>query len=441
MRLVNGWCLLISVMAMGCIEEEKVVDSGGGGTDGTDGADGTDGTDGTDGGGNGGVECVDGLGTLSGTYMGDITLSPEYCSAYLLSGGVFFGDPSSANNTNTLTIAPGTLIYGDNATKGFLAVQRGAKIMAEGTADAPIVFTSPLPEGSRARGDWGGIMLNGKAPINNCSDGTTEALPCEAVAEGDAGTYGGEDPADSSGTMRYVRIEFGGIDITPENQVNGLALQGVGSGTVLSYIQVHMNLDDGMEFFGGAAEADHVLITGAGDDQFDWTDGWTGGVSELCIAQFADIGDRGIEADNNEDENNAIPRSNPTLTNVTLVGAAPEGTGITLRRGTSANLTNVVVAGFAKGCLDVDDAATYAHGGLSITNSLFACESVVKVDDGEVEDAELENWLLGDGRNMTAGSVDLTGFAPSAGGNLDGAGMGCVQGDDWTQGWTISSLD
>ncbi|MFM2247490.1 MAG: hypothetical protein RL071_3564 [Pseudomonadota bacterium] len=428
--------LCVFPMVISACVGEKEIDEGDSGTAGDGGA--GDGGAG-DGGGEGGSggDCVDGLTTLSGVYTSDLSLSPEACPAYLLSGGVFIGDPESAGNSNTLTIAPGTVIYGDNATKGFLAVQRGARIVAEGTADAPIIFTSALPEGSRSRGDWGGIIVNGKAPINNCSDGTSESLPCEAESEGDAGTYGGDDPTDSSGSLKYVRIEFGGIDITPENQVNGLALQGVGSGTSVSYVQVHMNLDDGVEFFGGTVQADHLLITGAGDDQLDWTDGWTGGASEVCIQQGADIGDRGIEADNNEDENNALPRSTPTLRNLTIIGAAEEGVGMTLRRGTSADIDGLILSGFGKACLDVDDDATYGATGLSITNSVLACATNFAVDDEEPSDASLEaGFLSGDG-NVATSPLRFSGFTAS--GDLPTAG--CLAGGDWTTGWTTAAMN
>ena len=249
------------------------------------------------------MACKDGLAVLSGTYTSDLTIGPSVCDAFLLQGGVFIGE-SGANSGVTLFIEPGTVVYGDPASAGFLAVQQGSFIEANGTADAPIVFTSAQAAGSRARSDWGGIILNGRAPINNCSDGSSEVADCSAESEGDAGTYGGDDPSDSSGSMQYVRIEFGGTEISPENEVNGLALAGVGSGTTLSHIQVHMNKDDGIEFFGGTASADHLVITGAGDDSLDWTDGWTGSASHVCIQHFDDDGDRGIEADNNGDENN-----------------------------------------------------------------------------------------------------------------------------------------
>jgi hypothetical protein len=385
--------------------------------------------------------CANGIMALSGTYDEDITIGPSVCGAFLLIGGVFIGE-DAGNSGVTLTIEPGTTIYGDPASGGFLSVQQGSFIEANGTADAPIVFTSAQAVGNRARSDWGGIILNGKAPINNCSDGGGEVAGCTAQAEGDAGTYGGDDPADSSGSLQYVRIEFGGSEISPENEVNGLALQGVGSGTTLSHIQVHMNKDDGIEFFGGTVNADHLVITGAGDDSLDWTDGWSGTVSHVCIEQYDDGGDRGIEADNNSNENNALPRSAPSISYVSLVGAGTDRTGMTLREGTAVSLSHIAAAGFDQGCLDIDDTAAHAQldaGALTITNSVLGCgENNFKVDTtdtGAVEepaDEAIGAWWSDQG-NDTMRTLTFSGFEA----NVDG--VGCIpDGDDWTAGWTTT---
>ena len=154
---------------------------------------------------------------------------------YLLRGAVF------VKNGAILTIEPGVKIYGEQATNGTLIIAQGSKIMAEGTASAPIVMSSDAFEGSRARGQWGGLIINGSAPTNQ---GVT-------FGEGDTGAFGGNDPTDSSGVLRYVRVEYAGIEFSPDNELNGIAFQGVGSGTVVDHVQVHMNQDDGVEMFGG----------------------------------------------------------------------------------------------------------------------------------------------------------------------------------------------
>ena len=389
------------------------------------------------------IACDNGLAVLSGTYTSNITIGPSVCDAFLLQGGVFIGE-SGGNTGATLFIEPGTTIYGDPASAAFLAIQQGSYISANGTPDAPIVFTSAQAEGARARSDWGGIIINGRAPINNCSDGTSEVVGCTAESEGDAGTYGGDQPDDFSGSMRYVRIEFGGSEISPENEVNGLALAGVGRGTTISHIQVHMNKDDGIEFFGGTVNADHLVITGAGDDSLDWTDGWTGSASHVCIEHFSDDGDRGIEADNNGDENNALPRSAPTLSYVSLVGAGESRTGMTIREGTAVSVSHLAAAGFDKGCLDVDNDATYDQvddGLTTFSASVLGCgDKNFKVDtddSGAVEepaDEALGSWWSSMG-NETDNALSFSGFEASV------PGVGCIpDGVDWTAGWTNTDV-
>ena len=160
-----------------------------------------------------------------------------------------------------------------------LVVRRNAQIMAEGTVEEPIIFTSSKEPGSRARGDWGGLIINGNAPINSCSDNTEEF--CEAFGEGGTGFYGGNDPSDDSGVLKYVRVEFAGTLVSPENELNGIAFQGVGSGTEIDYIQVHMNADDGIEFFGGAAFCQAHFDYGCWR-RFLGLDRWMGWSSTVC---------------------------------------------------------------------------------------------------------------------------------------------------------------
>ena len=192
---------------------------------------------------------------LTGDLLEDRTLLADY--DYLLRDAVFVQDGV------TLTIEPGVTIYGENATNGTLIVSQGGKIIADGTADAPIVMTSDAAIGERGRGQWGGLIINGRAPTNQGI----------AFGEGDTGAFGGDDPNDNSGVLRYVCLEYAGIEFSADNELNGIAFQGVGSGTVVEYVQVHMNQDDGIEMFGGTVNLKYVLVTGARDDSFDWTDG------------------------------------------------------------------------------------------------------------------------------------------------------------------------
>jgi len=305
---------------------------------------------------------------LTGEILTDKTL--ETGKTYLLRAGVFVGK-DDASISPVLTIEPGVTIYGESATDGMLVIRRGAQINAVGTSSQPIVFTSD--KSSRSRGDWGGVIINGQASLNTGS---------EAFGEGDTGPYGGNIDTDNSGTMRYVRIEFAGREISPDNELNGLALQGVGSGTTLDHIQIHMNKDDGIEFFGGTVEAKYLYVTGCSDDQFDWTDGWRGKGQFWVAQQYGDDADQGIEADNNGDDNSASPFSHPTIYNITLVGdkqGEESDIGMLLREGTQANIYNAIVMNFGDCGIDIDHETTFANawsndglsGALTVDYSIF----------------------------------------------------------------------
>jgi hypothetical protein len=272
----------------------------------------------------------------------------------------------------TLTIQAGTTVIGESGSVGALIVERGGKLNAIGTKEAPIVFTSDQPVGQRARGDWGGIILNGRAPVN--LEGG------EGEGEADTGIYGGDDPTDSSGSMRYVRVEFAGTEFSPDNELNGIAFQAVGNGGSYEYIQVHMNKDDGLEWFGGTADIKYALVSNAGDDSFDWTFGWRGRAQFVAITQRGDDADAGIEADNNEFNNELLPRAAPTIYNLTLCGdrdtneGAESTRGALLRRGTAGELRNFVITNFKNVGLEVNGASSLreaANGALRVGNGVI----------------------------------------------------------------------
>lgn len=334
--------------------------------------------------------CEGGVCVLTGTITEDTILTAD--QQWLLRGSVFVGSGNDDDET-VLTIEPGTTILGDSETVGVLIVRRGSKVVAEGTREAPIVFTSSKAPGTRAAGDWGGIILNGRAPINGC-----DSPPCEAFGEGGTGFFGGDRPEDSSGTLRYVRVEFAGRLLSPDNELNGLALQGVGSETVLEYIQIHRGADDGVEFFGGTANFKYILTTGMEDDNLDWTLGWQGKGQYFIAQQWSGFGDNGIEGDNNEDDRDALPRSQPTLCNLTLVGSPQSDKsdyGMLLREGTAGNLSSVVVAGWNDACLDIDHPETFQNaqtdgtptGELLVSRSVFDCSTNFEENNEDVEDA------------------------------------------------------
>ncbi|MCB9640653.1 MAG: hypothetical protein H6728_13295 [Myxococcales bacterium] len=412
-------------------------------------------------------DCNGNICTLEGKYTNDIKLTAD--KEYLLKGGVFVGQDikDGSEIKAKIEIEAGTKIYADTSTKTFLAISRGSMIMAEGTKDKPIIFTSAADVGKRAPGDWGGLIINGKAKINAGK---------EAEGEGGAGYYGGEDDADNSGTLRYIRIEYGGKQITGTNELNGIALQGVGSGTTLEYLQIHMAKDDCIEFFGGTVNFKYILCTGSQDDGLDWTHGWRG-KGQFFISQFyKNAGNNGIEADNLEDDNTATPRSKPTLSNLTLIGhpeSAEDGSGMLLRRGTGANISNAVVLGWKTSCAAIDSSETFKNawstdklnGELAVTNSYFSCATLAsepkpdkvpspefKVEDfiktlnldNKMEDPMLSydpandkapGWVPKDGSPLLSGAkVPSDSFFKQVS-FVGGAGR---DADDWTQGWTTS---
>jgi hypothetical protein len=231
-----------------------------------------------------------------------------------------------------LTVDPGAIVQGIKgaATPSVLVFQRGAKINAAGTPANPIVFTSNQPNGSRGIGDWGGVVMNGNAPAN-CPAGA-------CLAEGLTGIeFGGTDPNDSSGVIQYARIEFSGIELSTDNELNILTQNGVGRGTVEDHIQVNHGFDDGFEWFGGTVNMKFIVATSIGDDDFDWQLGYTGHVQfglGLKNAGNSDTNGRhGFEGDNNENNFAFLPRSNPVFCNVTLVGTKDQGQTGNGRRG------------------------------------------------------------------------------------------------------------
>jgi hypothetical protein len=271
---------------------------------------------------------------------GEVTGSETWVNSnyYVLRGAVFVRDGA------TLNIQAGTRIIGESGSVGTLVIDRGGRIMAIGTAQAPIVFTSDQAIGTRNRGDWGGIIINGRAPVNLAGG--------EGAGEGDTGIYGGTDPNDNSGVLRYVRVEFSGIEFSPDNELNGIAFQGVGRGTQVEFVQAHMSRDDGLEWFGGTADVKRAVVSNAADDSFDWTFGWSGRAQFIAVTQRGDDADNGIEADNNEFNNNALPRSHPQIYNITMCGDPDTNEGgespraANLRRGTAFTIRNFLITGF-----------------------------------------------------------------------------------------------
>lgn len=264
--------------------------------------------------------CTAAGATITGTQSGCVEVAAD--STVTLSGTVKFpsGSALKINEGATLKAETGGVFT-------YVIIDRGAAIVAIGTEAKPITFTSDKTAGSRARQDWGGIIINGKAQVNVSSPS----------GEGNSGTYGGSVDADNSGTLKYVRIMFAGKDFQTTDELNGLALQGVGSGTTIDYVQFHNNLDDGIEMFGGNVNLKHIVSTANGDDGIDCTYGWRGKVQwaialaleskpsnddpagALGSPNSGKIGNRALEHDNNGSDNAATPLGSVTYSNLTAV--------------------------------------------------------------------------------------------------------------------------
>lgn len=273
------------------------------------------------------------------------------------------------DNAN-LTIEAGATILGENGSA--LIVTRDSQLFSRGRPDSPVVFTSAQGEGKRSRGDWGGVVLLGTAPVNQPSP------QIEGIAAGDQrGSFGGTDASNSCGVVEYTRIEFAGFEVYQNNELNGLTLGGCGSNTIVRHVQVHRPLDDGIEMFGGTVDLKNILVTGAADDSIDWDWGWRGRVQFAVIQQHAGIGDNAFEGDNNGDQHEALPRSEPVFYNVTLAGTGQgvkSHRGMVLREGTGGHFHNMIIDSYAIEAIDTRDEvrALTAAGKLTFTHNILA---------------------------------------------------------------------
>jgi len=335
-------------------------------------------------------------------WKGDITgsVTLDATKVYKLSGLI------KVKNGGKLTIPAGTRIEGVGGTSSAIIVEQGGQIFVNGTAAAPVVMTSGLANPSR--GDWGGLVICGKAPCNS-GGGMSEV--------GDV-PYGGSIANDNSGSVKYLRIEYSGAAFNSEKEYNGFSLFGVGSGTTIEYVQIHENADDGIEFYGGTVSASYIVVSNVEDDMFDWTEGWA--PATPCLNWYgknaAGFGNRGIEADNWETNNSATPFSNPVIKNLTLIGSGDQGNepqGIELRRGTKGNIDNVVLKNWKIGVrVSGDISQGFLNNDLKVTNVRFInCDQNISVGTGDA--------------NGITENPNATGA-----GNADGVPA-------WAQGWTI----
>jgi hypothetical protein len=296
---------------------------------------------------------------LSGKITSNLTLKAN--NIYKLRGLVY------VTNGATLTIEPGTKIVGEADKNGALIITRGSKIMAEGTASNPIIFTSEKP--SPKRGDWAGLVILGAAPTNASFNGQAGIGEIEGGinnTEG-MGLYGGTNAADNSGVLKYVRVEYAGYAFLPDKEINGITFGGVGSGTTVDYVQVSYANDDSFEWFGGTVNCSHLIAYKGLDDDFDTDNGYAGKIQfgiAVRDSQIADVsGSNAFESDNDANGSSLTPKTSATFSNMTIIGpinstntATNVGTinslfqnALQIRRNSSISVFNSVFTGYPVG--------------------------------------------------------------------------------------------
>jgi len=386
---------------------------------------------------------------------------------YAISGRVDVGQdlggdvnaPRTDRQRGTLTIEAGVRLYGSSGLD-YLVINRGSQIFVQGTKDAPVIMTSRQSiEGTTTEdsiGQWGGLVILGRAPINTCA-GTIPAgdAQCEAQVEGTNAFYGGNGPADSSGSIRYLRVMHSGFQVAPNNELNGITLAGVGSGTTFEYVQVHNSSDDGIEWFGGTVNGRYLVLTGNDDDSIDTDSGYSGALQFGIVVQRPNGGDRMNEMSDVSDRDPSLsPPSNPKIANFTLVGRNGGGAAILMNQGANVQYYNMVVtrpigsitSGAGVSCLDVDDAATTGR----FHSVLFTCPQAFD-DDADGQAAALfaagTNTVVGDTSTLTdifvngaseaavPAYADLKSVSPFFQ-QVDYIGAVRDANDTWWQGWT-----
>lgn len=370
---------------------------------------------------------------LQGTLLEDKTLTKD--KIWTLKGYVYVPEGI------TLTIEEGTVIESDIAEKGALIIERGGKIMAEGTPQEPIIFTSgndfPQP------GDWGGIVILGRAKTNQG----------EPTIEGGIGRqYGGTNDDDNSGVLKYVRIEYAGVAAFANSEVNALTLGGVGRGTTIEYVQTYYANDDAFEFFGGTVSPKYLVAVATADDDYDFDMGYTGTIQYAISKRdplFVDGGDagNGVECDNDGAGSTLTPTTKPTLLNFTLVGPTSSQSlpnhnlAMRFRRGTNFVVRNSVFYGYMKGGLQIESDITvqsFADGSSEFTNNIIHSVDTTKIlitKSPSILSQEAMTTKVNQSNNTlwTNSSSPVTNGFETISGNVGAIPQGTT---NWLLGWT-----
>ncbi|NIF04439.1 hypothetical protein F3J23_03200 [Chryseobacterium sp. Tr-659] len=424
---------------------------------------------------------------LSGKITSNLTLKSN--KIYKLRGLVY------VTNGATLTIEAGTKIVGEADKNGALIITRGSKIMAEGTAANPIIFTSEKP--SPKRGDWAGVVILGNAPTNASFGGANGVGEIEGGinnSEG-LGLYGGNNAADNSGILKYVRIEYAGYAFLPDKEINGLTFGGVGNGTTVDYVEVAYANDDSFEWFGGTVNCSHLISYKGLDDDFDTDNGFSGNIQfgiGVRDSQVADVsGSNAFESDNDANGSSLNPQTSATFSNMTIIGpinsSAPGSinalfqNALQIRRNSSISVFNSVFTGFPVG-LFIDATKGTPTDNNIVGNKLFFENNILAGNTTPLKFgpststptnytlADLTNWFNAKGNSILASTADVKlagawapagttpNFSPAAGSPLLTGGVftnakltswftpvtyrGAVKdaNDTWYAGWTNYNL-
>ena len=379
----------------------------------------------------------------------------------------------------TLTIRPGVEVRAFDT--GSLLVTRGSKLMALGSPAAPITFSSVGDDDYDGLGEWGGVIIQGFAPqygaggTGACFDNSANV--CNVIGEGGTvvGRYGGNDPADNSGMLRYVRIAEGGLVAGPNNEINGLTLQGVGHGTLIEYVQVHSNLDDGIEWFGGTVNVRYAVLTNIDDDPIDFDEGYQGNMQYMLVrfdpnadAPQGSNDPRGIEANSSDDE--FVPETNAVVANTLILGSGVNNSedsqagsqpGMRLRGALTVAIYNTAVQDFNVGCVRIDDADTNGSGEVDEFSDVTLVNVLGECEDGFYNKREADTEVNSGASSVTVdaayaltdaeanvGSTDIPAIDNGSGFEFDSTDfVGAVEPGTspdaaWWSGWIIpGSLD
>lgn len=331
---------------------------------------------------------------LSGTISQDATLTTEF--AYRMTGYTYVGtgnaelDAYADASEVTLTVNAGVQFR--SSSSGTLIVTRGSNINMNGTAAAPIVMSSTDVDFD-GQGQWGGLVVQGFAKNNQCANEYAANEVCNTADEANSGFHGGENDADNSGSITYVIVAEGGYETAPDSEINGITLHSVGYGTTIENVMVYNNADDGIEFFGGAANVKNLILVDNGDESLDWDDGWRGNVQFSLIRQgLVNGGDNGIEADNKGLSNTAQPVSNPTIANVTFQTGA-EGSSYLMRAklGTAGTLVNVAADNYAKAFRVADSETDVTLTNVLVEFSGTEASDILRLENGATA-ANIDGW-------------------------------------------------